>query len=481
MAGDLNSGPTAAELVSAYAAGTLSPVEATTAALEAIQAHDTEYNAYALVDPESALAGARAAEGRWRAGAPAGPIDGVPMSIKDLFLTRGWPTLRGSRCVDPDQPWDVDSPVAARLRESGPVLLGKTTTPEMGWKAVCDNPLTGVTRNPWDTTRTPGGSSGGSAAAVAAGMGALSAGTDGGGSVRIPAAFCGIVGFKPTHGRIPLYPLSSLAVLSHAGPMAQTVEDVALLLDALALPDHRDPYALGPHGGPYTEALGRDVRGVVAAFSPDLGYARVDPEVAAAVAAAAEALQDTGVRVEQADPGFPDPLAAFDVLWCAGAAKWLDAFGADADGIDPGLRAVIERGLTCTAGDYLAAEAERVALGVRMGEFHTRHDVLITPTVPIPAFETGHDVPPGSGLGSWPEWTPFTYPFNMTHQPAITVPVGFTGTGLPIGMQIVGPRHSEALVLAVAHAVERVRPRADRRAPVRPSASSTTKAPATAR
>ena len=454
----LNNAPTAAELGAAYAAGTLSPVEATAEALAAIHRHDPDYNAFALVDPERALSDARAAERRWRDGTPAGPLDGVPMSIKDLFLTRGWPTLRGSRRVDPGQPWDVDSPVAARLREAGLVPLGKTTTPEMGWKGVCDNPLTGVTRNPWDASRTSGGSSGGSAVAVAAGMGPLSVGTDGGGSIRIPASFCGVVGFKPTHGRVSQYPLSSLAVLAHAGPIARTVQDVALLLDALAPPDHRDPYALAPHDGPYTQALDLDVRGVTAAFSADLGYVPVHPEIAASVASAVAALQDEGVHVVPADPGFPDPLPAFTVLWCAGAAKWLDALGGGTEGVDPGLRAVIERGLAYSAGDYLAAEAERLALSVRMGEFHTRHDVLITPTVPIPAFEAGHDVPPGSGMTDWAEWTPFTYPFNMTHQPAISVPVGRTSAGLPIGLQIVGPRHAEAQVLAVARAVERTRP-----------------------
>ncbi|MFI0404394.1 amidase [Actinomadura sp. 3N508] len=475
MAGDLTTVPTAGELVTAYAAGTLSPVEAATAALDAIRERDAGVNAFALVDPEQALESARAAEKRWRDETPLGPLDGVPMSIKDLFLTRGWPTLRGSRRIDPGQAWDVDSPVAARLREGGLVLLGKTTTPEMGWKGVCDNPLTGITRNPWDTSRTSGGSSGGSAVAVATGMGPLSVGTDGGGSIRIPAAFCGVVGFKPTHGRVPQYPLSSLAVLAHAGPIARTVDDAARLLDVLAAPDHRDPYDLGLHDGPYSRAVDGDVRGVSAAFSADLGFVRVDPEIGAAVASAARALQDAGMRVEAADPGFADPLPAFDVLWCAGAARWLDVFDARADDVDPGLRAVIERGLTYSAGDYLAAEAERLALAVRMGEFHTRHDVLITPTVPIPAFEAGHDVPPGSGLSDWAEWTPFTYPFNMTHQPAISVPIGFTAAGLPIGLQIVGPRHAEGLVLAVARAVERTRPAADRRLPV-PSPRSTTAA-----
>ena len=187
------------------------------------------------------MADARASEQRWATGRPAGPVDGVPTSIKDVFLTRGWPTLRGSRTIDPAQPWAEDAPCVARLRDSGAVLLGKTTTPEIGWKGVTDSPLTGVTRNPWDPARTPGGSSGGAAAAVASGMGALAVGTDGGGSVRIPASFTGTVALKPTYGRIPLYPASPFGTLAHAGPMTRSVEDAALLLDVLSGPDSRDP------------------------------------------------------------------------------------------------------------------------------------------------------------------------------------------------------------------------------------------------
>jgi aspartyl-tRNA(Asn)/glutamyl-tRNA(Gln) amidotransferase subunit A len=378
-----------------------------------------------------------------------------------MFLTHGWPTLRGSKCISADQRWEVDSPVTARLRENGLVLLGKTTTPELGWKAVTDSPLTGITRNPWDPSRTSGGSSGGSAAAVAAGMGELSVGTDGGGSVRIPASFCGIVGFKPTHGRIPLYPASPFGPLSHAGPMARSVDDVALLLDVLALPDYRDPAALSQPVGTYREAVRRDVRGLIAAFSPSLGYVDVEPEIATIVASAVTALSEAGLHVEEADPGFTDPIDSFGLLWSTGAAKWLDTFPAgSAELVDPGLRKVWEKGLTYSASDYLDASADRAALGIRMGEFHTRYDVLITPTMPISPFEAGHDVPPGSGLESWPEWTPFTYPFNMTQQPAISVPVGFTSDGLPVGLQIVGPRHSDDLVLAVAKLLEDVRPRA---------------------
>ncbi|MER7861977.1 amidase [Amycolatopsis japonica] len=450
---------TASELVAAYATGELSPVEATQNALRVIEERDGETNAFCLVDADGALEQAKASEVRWRDGNPIGWLDGVPASIKDMFLTQGWPTLRGSRCIDPDQPWDVDSPVTARLRENGLVLLGKTTTPELAWKGVTDNTLTGITRNPVDPSTTAGGSSGGSAAAVAAGMGELSVGTDGGGSIRIPASFCGIVGLKPTYGRIPLFPASPFGPLSHAGPMARSVDDTALLLDVLAMPDYRDPAALAPPVSTYREAVRRDVRGLIAAYSPTLGYVDVDPEVAEIVKSAVQSLGDAGLHIEEADPGFTDPKPAFDILWSTGAAKWLDTFPAGSENkVDPGLRKVWEFGKTFSASDYLGANAERAALGILMGEFHTRYDVLITPTLPIPAFEAGHEVPPGSGLSGWPDWTPFTYPFNMTQQPAISVPAGRTSSGLPVGLQIVGPRHSDDLVLAVAKLLEEVRP-----------------------
>ncbi|MGH3621040.1 MAG: amidase, partial [Sciscionella sp.] len=418
---------TAGELVAGYSTGELSPVDVTHAVLKQISDRDSAVNSFCLVDAERALEQAKASEERWQQGHPLGLLDGVPTSIKDMFLTEGWPTLRGSRAVDPNSTWDTDAPVVARLREHGSVLVGKTTTPELAWKAVTDSPLTGITRNPWNTEMTPGGSSGGSAAAIAAGMGPLSVGTDGGGSIRIPASFCGIVGFKPTYGRIPLYPASPFGALAHAGPMAWSVDDIALMLDVLALPDPRDPTALTPLVFSYREAVRRDVRGLNAAFSPTLGYVDVDPEVSRVVREAVEVLADAGLRVDIADPGFQDPVEPFDVLWCAGAAKWLDKFPKDRIGdLDPGLAAVWERGKTFSADDYLEANEQRMEFGIHMGQFHLDHDVLLTPTVPIPPFTAGHTVPPGSGHTEWPSWTPFTYPFNLTQQPAASVPVGFT-------------------------------------------------------
>jgi aspartyl-tRNA(Asn)/glutamyl-tRNA(Gln) amidotransferase subunit A len=451
--------PTANQLLAGYLAGEFSPVDATRAALARIEAEDPELNAYCLVDAEGALAAAEDSAARWAAGNRRGLLDGVPLSIKDMLLTKGWPTLKGSTCVPTDGPWDVDAPATARLREQGAVLLGKTTLPELAWKAVNDSPLTGITRNPWNPRRTPGGSSGGSAAAVAAGMGVASVGTDGGGSVRIPAAFCGLVGLKPTFGRISAYPTSPFGALSHTGPLAWSVDDAALLLDVLSVPDARDPGSLPRPEAPFAESSRRDVAGLRVAFSPDLGYVSVDPEIARVVAAAVAALDDAGLHICHADPGFSDPIEAFDVLWCAGAANVVNGFaqGASAN-LDPGLAEVCRRGTTYSAQDYLAATAVKNALGTTMGLFHEAYDLLLTPTVPIPAFEVGHDVPPGSGMRAWTDWTPFTYPFNMTQQPAATVPAGLTSEGLPVGLQVIGPRYTEDLVLAVCRLLEAERP-----------------------
>jgi aspartyl-tRNA(Asn)/glutamyl-tRNA(Gln) amidotransferase subunit A len=448
-------------LLGLYRRREVSPVEVTQAVLARIEARDATTNAYCLVRGEDALAAARASERRWRAGEPEGQLDGVPVSVKDLLLTRGWPTLRGSRTIEAAGPWDADAPAVARLREHRAVLLGKTTTPEFGWKGVTDSPLTGVTRNPWDLARTAGGSSGGSAAAVASGLGPLSVGTDGGGSIRIPACFCGIVGLKPTHGRVPVYPPSTFGTLSHVGPMARTVADAALLLDVLSAPDHRDPLALGRQASVSLE--GARVSGLRVAYSPALGYAKVDPEVAAAVRRAVTALESAGARVTLADPGFADPIDAFRVLWYAGAAQLVNDVPPGRRAlIDPGLAEVAAAGRRYSALDYLQALRERAALGIAMGAFHQAYDLLVTPAEPIVAFEAGAEVPTGSAGSRWMSWTPFTYPFNMTHQPAATVPCGFSAAGLPIGVQVVGPRHADALVLSACAAIEAALPWRDR-------------------
>jgi aspartyl-tRNA(Asn)/glutamyl-tRNA(Gln) amidotransferase subunit A len=445
----------AVELVEGYRTGALSPVEATQVALDAIGRLDGQVNAFVFVDAEGALAAAKESEARWLSGEPLGPGDGVPTSIKDALWTKGWPTLRGSTLIDESQEWSEDAPCVARLRETGAVFLGKTTTPEYSWKGVTDSHKYGVTGNPWDAGMTAGGSSGGSATAVGLGMGAWSVGTDGGGSVRIPAAFTGTVALKPTYGLIPLFPPSAFGTLSHAGPMTRTVRDSAALLDVITGFDPRDWSAMPTPSRSFLSGLDDGVAGLRIAYSRNFGFVENHPEVEAAVRAAVEVLAAAGAEVTEIDPGFADPIDAFNVLWFSGAAKVLEGYGdAVDDRVDPGFRRSAAAGSRYSASDFLEAMALRAELGRLMGEFHRRYDLLVSPTLPIPAFPTGQDVPDGWPSPDWTSWTPYTYPFNLTQQPALSVPCGFTAAGLPVGLQVVGPRHSDALVLRVGQAYQ---------------------------
>ncbi|MFG2377413.1 amidase [Streptomyces sp. NPDC048504] len=446
---------TAVELLDGYRRGEFSPVEATRAALERAEEIQPAVNAFVRLDAEGALASAAESAERWRRGEPTGLLDGVPVTVKDILLQRGTPTLRGSKTIAEQGSWDEDAPSVARLREHGAVFVGKTTTPEFGWKGVTDSPLSGITRNPHDPSRTAGGSSGGSAAAVALGAGPLSLGTDGGGSVRIPASFCGIFGLKPTYGRVPLYPASAFGTLSHVGPMTRDAADAALLLDVIGVPDARDWSGLDRAPGSFTEALADGIQGLRIAYSPSLGgQVAVRPAVAAAVRRGVERLASLGAYVEETDPDFSDPVDAFHTLWFSGAARVTQKLAPQQrELLDPGLREICATGAGFSALDYLAAVDARMELGRRMGLFHERYDLLVTPTLPITAFEAGVEVPKGSGHRRWTGWTPFTYPFNLTQQPAATVPVGNDGDGLPVGLQIVGARHRDDLVLRAAHAL----------------------------
>ncbi|MCX4811299.1 amidase [Streptomyces sp. NBC_01239] len=448
---------TAVELLDGYRRREFSPVEATRATLDRAEEIQPAVNAFVRLDAEGALAQAAESAERWRRGEPAGLLDGVPVTVKDILLQRGTPTLRGSKTIAKQGSWDEDAPSVARLREHGAVFIGKTTTPEFGWKGVTDSPLSGVTRNPHDPSRTAGGSSGGSAAAVALGAGPLSLGTDGGGSVRIPASFCGIVGLKPTYGRVPLYPASAFGTLSHVGPMARDAADAALLLDVIGVPDARDWSGLDRPPASYSAGLADGVQGLRIAYSPSLGgQVAVRPAVAAAVRRGVERLAALGAYVEETDPDFSDPVDPFHTLWFSGAARVTQKLSPQQrELLDPGLREICATGGGFSALDYLAAVDARMELGRRMGLFHERYDLLVTPTLPITAFEAGVEVPKGSGHRRWTGWTPFTYPFNLTQQPAVTVPVGNDGDGLPIGMQIVGARHRDELVLRAAHALDR--------------------------
>lgn len=449
----------ATELLAAFRAKKLSPVDAAKAALARIDSLNGRFNAFCLVDEAGALASARASEQRWQRGEPQGLLDGVPTTVKDIVLAKGWPTLRGSKAISRDQAWGEDSPAVARLREHGAVLLGRTTTPEFGWKGVTDSPLTGITRNPWNDAMTPGGSSGGGAVAAATGMGALHIGTDGGGSIRIPAAFTGIFGFKQSFGRVPAYPLSPFGTISHVGPMARTVADGALMLTVLTGPDERDWYALPPDGRDYLAGLDDGVRGLRVAFAPTIASAPVDPEIAALVAAAAHVFADLGAKVEEVTLPLPDCYETFERHWYPGAANALSAFDAEQRRLmDPGLVEIAEAGARLPMLDYLGAVKAREAMGVQMNLFHRTWDLVLTPTLPIPAFAAGREVPAHHPARRWMGWTPFTYPFNLTRQPAASVPCGLTPAGLPAGLQIIGPLYEDARVLRAARAFQQAKP-----------------------
>jgi aspartyl-tRNA(Asn)/glutamyl-tRNA(Gln) amidotransferase subunit A len=456
----------ATELRARFAAGDLSPVEAAEALLGRIERLNPDLVAFVTVTGERALADARNAEDAYRAG-DAGPLAGVPVSIKDITPTKGIRTTRGS-LLDADWIPDEDPPLVERLYAAGAVMLGKTNTPELGWKGDSGNRVVGPTHNPWRYGRTAGGSSGGAAAAVAAGLGPLAHGTDGAGSIRIPAAFCGVFGMKPSFGLVPMWPISAVGDVAHHGPITRTVRDAALMLDVMAGADQRDRFSWS-NGANHLQACDdTNLRGVRVAWSPTLGYAAVAPDVAARAAAAAARFVDLGCDVEEVDPGLPDPWQIAGAMWtCAMGGYFCGRIEELGDRLDPGLRRVVERAARYSGADLAAAQQARNAYADGMRRFFERYDLLLTPTLPVTAFAAGLDEPPRTDeRDETPlDWTPFTYPFNLTGQPAATVPCGFTDDGLPVGLQIVGRWHDDASVLRAAVAFEAVAPWADRLPP----------------
>ena len=454
----------AVELLERFRSRSLSPVEVARVMLDQVKRLNGTVNAYCLVDEETTLRLAAESEARYRKGEPKGAVDGVPVAVKDVFQTPMWPTLKGSKTIDPQSTLGKDSPCTRSLERHGYVPLGKTTTPEFGWKGVTDSPLCGVSRNPWNPDKTPGGSSGGSGAAVALGMAPMALGTDAGGSIRIPAGFCGVVGHKPTFGEVPHWPASPFGTLAHAGPMTWTVRDCALMMNVLTEPDPRDSLAAPRRGVDYLAEIDKGIRGLRVAYSPTLGYVDLDPQVAAAVARAVKVLADLGAEITETDPGFADPLAAFGHLFYGGAANAMRDLGPKKrELMDPQLVKVAEKAAQRSMLDYLAAVNERMSLSERMSVFHERYHLLVTPSLPITAFSAGREVPENWHSTRWPSWTPFTYPFNMTGQPALSVPCGFADNGLPIGLQIVGARFADELVLRAGHAYQQAAPLTDRR------------------
>ena len=445
----------ATDLLARYRAKTLSPVEVTEEALRRLETYEAALNAFVLYDPESALAAARASEARWRKGEPQGLLDGVPVAIKDTQLTRGWPRLVGSKTIDPNQAWNEDAPSVEGLRRAGAVFIGKTTTPEFGWKPTTDSPLCGVTRNPWNLERSPGGSSGGSAASVLAGICPMAIGTDAGGSIRIPASFSGVFGLKPTFGRVALYPPSAFGDVSHVGPISRTVADAALMLDAIKGPDSRDWYSLPDDGVTYSKNVGAgSIKGKRVALSPTLGYAEPAPAVRAAVEAAAKVFADMGAIVEPVDPFAESPLPIFQTLALAGF--WALIRGMTPEKIavmDPGLVAACRSGEAVTQEQLVEALGKRAVLGAAVRQFFDRYDILLSPTMPITAAYADRRTDGEPDPGNYRDWLTYTWAFNLTRNPSASIPCGFAN-GLPIGLMVTGPLYDDLGVLQACHAYE---------------------------
>ena len=443
----------AADLASRYADRTLSPVEVATAALDRAEAVQTKFNAFTRIDRDAASSAARASEARWREGAPLSPVDGVPGTIKDIVWVKGWPIRYGSPST-PDTPYTSDAPAVARLRAAGVTILGLTTTPEFGWKALTDGPLSGITRNPWNPDMTPGGSSGGAAVAAATGAGLFHLGTDGGGSIRVPASFTGVTGLKPTYGRVPAFPASPFGTVAHLGPMTRRVADCLAMLRVMAGRDIAD-WLQGPGVLPALDTEARSFAGARIGYWADPPCGTLDAEVAATVAAAVRTLEGLGAHVEPVALPGSGLLETFNVLWYSGAAARASKLSpASRAKLDPGFLEVVAAGEALSAADFIDATTARAEFGRAMDELLERFDVLVSPATAIAAFEAGHEVPLGSGLGRWIEWAGFNFPINLTQQPAVSIPCGRTASGLPIGLQIVGARGHDAKVLAYAQAYE---------------------------
>jgi aspartyl-tRNA(Asn)/glutamyl-tRNA(Gln) amidotransferase subunit A len=444
------------QLLEDFRAGKSSPVDVTRAALERIERINGQINAFRVIDGEGALAAAAAAAERWEQGEPQGLLDGVPISVKDTLMAEGFAFRQGS-LVTSEVPAKESAPVVRATRQEGAIVVGITTCSEFGSSALTVSPLTGTTVNPHDLSKHSGGSSGGAAASVAAGLLPLGIGSDAAGSVRIPSSFCGVIGFKPSGGLIPAYPRNVAGPLSSPGFIATSVADVTLALRAAVKPDGRDVEAIATYDPDCDATLESAVNGLRIAYSKTLGYVTgLDPEVEQLVTQAVRSLNEQGAIVEEIDPGFSDPEDIIDFHITMGYGHILRYLSEEQLGLlTPSLRGKISAAQKLTAMEFMAAQDRRIELGRQMVAFHQNFDLLITPTMPVSAFDADSLLPssfPADAPG-W-AWMRFVYPFNLTQQPAISLPCGMTAEGLPVGLQIVGPRRGDATVLRCAQAFE---------------------------
>ena len=461
----------ASEMAAAVKKKRLSPVEIVDAHLARIEKVNPKVNAYCTVVPEMAREAAKKAETEVMRGEKVGPLHGVPVSIKDLTLTAGIRTTWGSKIYEHFVP-EEDALGVQRLKAAGAIIMGKTNTPEFGAGANTYNAVFGATQNPWKLSYTCGGSSGGSAVALACGLGPLATGSDLGGSLRIPASFCGVVGFRTSAGLVPIYPSATgWDTLAVEGPMARTVGDTALMLSVIAGQDDRSPISFPVDTGQYLAAVKRpEIRGLRVAWSPDLKISPLDQEVEKVAAAAARRFAELGCTLEQAEPDFNGVQQIIHVtralrmvtLHAEKLEKWRDQ-------MNPNLVWNIEQGFPLTVKQIGEADKERTALYHRVRQFFEKYDLLLTPTVSVPPFPQEMIYPKeinGRPMKNYQEWLYLTYALTITGLPVISVPCGFTSEGLPVGLQIVGRRLAEATVLKAAAAFEAIAPWKNKRPPV---------------
>ncbi len=449
---------TARELARRIAAREISPVEVTRRALGRAEATQATLNAFFLIMDEQALAAARGAEDAVMRGAPLGALHGVPFSAKDLVAVGGVPFCFGSRTMA-DNVAPADAPAVERLKQAGAILIGKTTTSEFGCKAVGDCPLTGITRNPWNPAKTPGGSSAGAAASVAAGITPLAIGTDGGGSIRIPCSLTGLAGLKPQYGRVPIWPTTAAPTLSHVGPMARTIADAALMFMSMAGFDARDPYAVAGPLPDLVAACEAGCTGLRIAYSRTLGYARPDPDVVALIDAAAKTFETLGCIVEPVEAVFDaDPVEIWNAeFYAAIGTRLAPVLEKQRDLLDPAVAVTLDGALRQDLRTYYTRVFERYALRERMRLLFERYDLLLSPTLPVAALDVGVNVPAHLSDRNLVSWVYYTYPFNLTGQPAATVCAGLS-QGMPVGLQLVGRTLGEYDVVRAAAAFEATQP-----------------------
>jgi aspartyl-tRNA(Asn)/glutamyl-tRNA(Gln) amidotransferase subunit A len=447
------------ELTKGYRTGALSPVEVAGQFIARIRALDPIVNAIVHVDEQYSLSMAAASEARYRNGEALSAMDGVPVTIKDLSAVAGMPRRRGSRLLG-NEPVTEDTPCVARMREAGAVFLAKTATPEAGCKVVTQSAVHGVTVNPYDISKTPGGSSGGAAAALALGFGPVALGSDGAGSIRIPASFTNLFGLKPGFGRVPAFPTDTDMPHSVVGPMSRTVADAAVMLDIMVRPEPRDPYAW-PVAFDMPDLGDPDLSDLTIAYAPRLGCQAplADIEVDDLVKGAIPLLEDAGANVALDAPAWPiDPFVPFKVFWETACYSAVEATPPDRRALlDPLILRVGASGGRVSLADYLRVSEQRLRIAAASQAFFNRYDVLVGPVMPVPAYAVDRNVPEGFDDEDW-SWCPYTYPWNMTGQPAASVPIGFTKQGLPVGVQLIGRMGREADLLRTARAIELRRP-----------------------